>query len=58
MKTLTIITGWLSVFFLALSGVMVAVNGLEFWTVAHSIGVFGTVICAIGCFAAWLAEDC
>tara|TARA_Y100000593_G_scaffold22806_1_gene45382 strand:+ start:200 stop:376 length:177 start_codon:yes stop_codon:yes gene_type:complete len=58
MKTLTIITGWLSIFFLALSFLQIALHGAEFWTWAHSLGVFGTVICAVGCYAAWLAEDC
>tara|TARA_Y100000994_G_scaffold28175_1_gene19772 strand:+ start:166 stop:339 length:174 start_codon:yes stop_codon:yes gene_type:complete len=57
MRKLAKINGHLSVFCLALAGVSFAVNG-DNWAWVHYVGVFGAVICAVGCYAAWLAEDC
>mgnify|MGYP003115632854 FL=1 len=57
MRSLAKINGHLSILCLVLAGVSFAVNG-DNWIWTHYLGVFGAVICAVGCYAAWLAEDC
>ena len=57
MRKLAKITAGLSVFCLVMAGVSFAING-DNWTWVHGVGMFGTVICAVGCVAALLAEDC
>jgi hypothetical protein len=57
MRNLTKITAGLSVFCLVMAGVSFAING-DNWTWVHGVGMFGAVICAVGCVAALLAEDC
>ena len=57
MRSLAKINGHLAILCLVLAGISFAVNG-DNWIWTHYVGVFGAVVCAVGCYAAWLAEDC
>jgi len=57
MKKLAKVNGPLAILCLVLAGISFAVNG-DNWIWTHYVCVFGAVVCAVGCYAAWLAEDC